>query len=582
MDMYLNQIVWYLVAQSWQIALLTLAVAVTAFILRRRSAHVRYLLWLIVVAKCLVPPVHMVPLKVRSTIPFGHAVGSVISHVQWLGESRAPAVATSSSPRSQDVARAPGVSPLPGYRLSPAGWLGVLWLAGAAVYLTMNLLRALRGACWLHRNRRPFPKDAQVDVPDLLRAYGIRRLPGLWILEGVGQPFVWGWLRGEIYVPPGFLAIDRPEHRRDILAHELSHVVRFDPAVNVLQVIAQGLFWFHPLVWWANGRIRREREKCCDETVIARLHTTPKDYSTAIVETLARARESARPVPSLAVASPLKHIEERLTALLRPGREFHPRPSLIVAGVTALAALLVAPTAVILTAQPMYLVAGTIHIAPTEPSLWDSESGPFDRNAYAVFLQTQAVLLAEDGALLSHVVEDLEPRGLAFLSPAPGEHRDTAEILKRAIADGVIRIARVPDTELLEVTMVNEDRDEAKAIVNSFLHNYVAQYGVNRTSLQVQSLIQLERQQTELRERIQRGRVQLRALMQRSGATDSARTPSAGLEIQDRQSQIRLDEESYERVSRRLREIEMEQDRSPRVHLASPAEVRGVADRRRR
>jgi len=585
MDMYLNGVVWYLAAQSWQIALLTLALAIAAFVLRRRSAHVRYLLWLIVVVKCLVPPLHAVPLKVRPTTPFGSVISSLLSHVQRTSEPPAAVVPTLSGPsrpHPQESAQPSHHSEVREYRLSAYGCLGVLWSAGVAVYLAMNLLRTLRGHCWLRRMRRPLPQDIRAEAEDLLHSYGVRRLPRIWVLEGVGQPFVWGLLRGSIHVPPGFLTIDRPEHRRDILAHELSHVVRFDAAVNALQVIAQGLFWFHPLVWWVNGKIRQEREKCCDEMVIARLHTTPQDYGTAIVETLARARESDRSLPSLAVASPLRRIEERLTALLRPGRRFHKRPSPAGAALVILTTLVAVPTTVVLTAPPVYLVSGTIRVAPGESGLWDAEPKPFDRDAYAVFMRTQAALLSGDASLLSNVADDLEPRGLAFLSPVPGEHRDTAGILRRAIADGVIRIARVPDTELLEVTMVNEDREEAKAIVNSLLQSYVAQYGVTRTSLEAQSLMQLERQQAELRERIQRGRAQLRALMQRDGATDSARTPSASLEIQDRQSQIKLDEEFYERISRRLREVEMAQDRSPRVHLASPAEVRGVAGRRGR
>jgi hypothetical protein len=43
---------------------LTLTVAAATFALRHRSAHIRYLLWLIVVAKCLVPPLYAVPLRV--------------------------------------------------------------------------------------------------------------------------------------------------------------------------------------------------------------------------------------------------------------------------------------------------------------------------------------------------------------------------------------------------------------------------------------------------------------------------------------------------------------------------------------
>ncbi|MHC4387685.1 MAG: hypothetical protein ACYSX1_03660, partial [Planctomycetota bacterium] len=50
----------YLVTQSWQIAALVLVAAVVTLALKNRSAHVRYLLWLIVLAKCLVPPVHTI------------------------------------------------------------------------------------------------------------------------------------------------------------------------------------------------------------------------------------------------------------------------------------------------------------------------------------------------------------------------------------------------------------------------------------------------------------------------------------------------------------------------------------------
>ncbi|UCC96831.1 MAG: hypothetical protein JSW66_13415, partial [Phycisphaerales bacterium] len=60
----LTQIVDHLLAQSWQIALLVAVVAAVNLALRKRSAHVRYLLWLIVLAKCLVPPFYAVPLAI--------------------------------------------------------------------------------------------------------------------------------------------------------------------------------------------------------------------------------------------------------------------------------------------------------------------------------------------------------------------------------------------------------------------------------------------------------------------------------------------------------------------------------------
>ena len=94
------------------------------------------------------------------------------------------------------------------------------------------------------------------------------------------------------------------------------------------------------VVWWANRKIRQEREKCCDEMAIARLSTLPRDYSRAILEILATKYESSRPVPSLAVAGPVKNIEKRIKTMLRPGKKFYKRPSLVAATTILLVALL--------------------------------------------------------------------------------------------------------------------------------------------------------------------------------------------------------------------------------------------------
>ena len=64
MQNYLNQITNYLLMQSWQIAILVVVIAAVNLALKNRSAHVRYLLWLIVLAKCLVPPLVTIPLAV--------------------------------------------------------------------------------------------------------------------------------------------------------------------------------------------------------------------------------------------------------------------------------------------------------------------------------------------------------------------------------------------------------------------------------------------------------------------------------------------------------------------------------------
>ena len=64
MDNYFNQITDYLKTQSLQIAVLVVVIAAITLVLKNKSAHVRYLLWLVVLAKCLVPPFLTVPLAI--------------------------------------------------------------------------------------------------------------------------------------------------------------------------------------------------------------------------------------------------------------------------------------------------------------------------------------------------------------------------------------------------------------------------------------------------------------------------------------------------------------------------------------
>ncbi len=347
MQIYFEQIMKYLFTQSWHIAILITVIAAVSFVLKNKSAHVRYLLWLIVLAKCLVPPLFAVPLAVLPperaellSLPMPTPSPTVIYYSESI-TPRPELIATPVSP----------VASQHRMQLSTYDVFTLIWMTGAGILLLIAIGKAIRTNHWLKGRRKALPSNVKNSIERAFKEFGLKKYPRVWLVEGIGQPFVWGLFRGSIYLPAKFASNGSGSFRRDLLGHELCHILRFDAAVNLLQVMAQAIFWFHPFVWWANKKIRAEREKCCDEMAIARLGAQAKDYSAAIVNILISEQETTLPVPSLAVAGPVKNIEERIKTMLRPGKKFYRRPSLVAAVIVLLVALLTVPTALVLTAR---------------------------------------------------------------------------------------------------------------------------------------------------------------------------------------------------------------------------------------
>ncbi|MFC1793923.1 ankyrin repeat domain-containing protein [Planctomycetota bacterium] len=344
MDTYVNSVTTYLFAQSWQIGLLALIVGLISFALKNRSAHIRYLLWLIVLAKCLIPPVYSVPVPIlpdRSSIYKMPGIVSTETPVvdSMIDKADIP-VEVQAVNASQDS----------GFALPSTKYTIILvWLLGILVFLLWIGFRAVRYSLWLRSRRIPLPDHFSQKLQESFECLNFKKLPRIWLTRDIGQPFVWGLLRGSVYLPVNFTDLDSPQHNRTVMVHELSHIIRYDAAINLIQILAQAIFWFHPVVWWVNRRIRQEREKCCDEMVVAQFSTAPEHYTDAIVEALTAERRSAHPVPSLAIVGSVKDIEERIKNMLRPGKKFYKRPSVIALIIILLFAFLIVPIGCVLT-----------------------------------------------------------------------------------------------------------------------------------------------------------------------------------------------------------------------------------------
>ena len=362
MESALERLADFLAQQSLQICVVFFLAWIASRALRAASAHWRYLVWLVVIAKCLTPPVLCVPLPISTAGPhMAHAVvidavapestrgeSAVARNVEHRSTAQPQAIPTTKSTQAGDSAtRASTLT----RKASVRAWLAAGWLLGFSSFCAFVASRIWRTHQRLRRTRSAVDEDTRDLIAELSQQLGMRKAPLAYATGATGQPFVWGWLVGSIYLPPRFARMGDAAQRRTVLIHELAHAARWDAAMNLFQLFVQAIFFFHPLVWWANREIRKEREKCCDEIVLSSSRTNPRQYCEAIVEVMAHAVQGRQSAPALAVTGRLEAVEERIATILTPHRRFARRASWLARGVVLAAACCILPTALVMTSR---------------------------------------------------------------------------------------------------------------------------------------------------------------------------------------------------------------------------------------
>src|SRR3984893_13567716 len=187
---------------------------------------------------------------------------------------------------------------LPFLPLLPLVWVGgfaavMVWLAIGRVGL-----RRIAASAW------PLNTLDWTGILDEERNFaGVTRSVLLYSSSVVSTPLTWGSRAPVILLPED--ALDWPEaHRRIVLRHELAHVARGDSFTQLVAGFVCALYWFHPLVWIAERRLRAECERACDDNVVS-LGTPAPEYAAHLLEVARSARAVSAPgFLSVAAARP--------------------------------------------------------------------------------------------------------------------------------------------------------------------------------------------------------------------------------------------------------------------------------------
>ncbi|MBI1313696.1 TIGR03067 domain-containing protein [bacterium] len=161
-------------------------------------------------------------------------------------------------------------------------WIVAAWSCGAV----LCSLRPLLGWHTLRRMRcvglSPVSNDVLAAASRISTRLGVRRAVRVLQSALTQVPVVVGYVRPMILLPVSLLTNLPPDQWEAILAHELAHVRRHDFLINLLQTLAETLFFYHPAVWWLSHRIRIEREHCCDDLVVT-LFNNRAEYGRALL-----------------------------------------------------------------------------------------------------------------------------------------------------------------------------------------------------------------------------------------------------------------------------------------------------------
>ncbi|MDR9853566.1 M56 family metallopeptidase [Paenibacillus sp. VCA1] len=285
-----------------------LVMAVQHVLRRRISARLRYALWLIVLARLMLPVVPESPVSLFNMMPEAADIKKAVSGLLFSQDE--PATEAENSKQNtliqphyttkehdgnipqtflpQDSpkrAAAADTESHPAVRV-----LSVVWLAGTAIFLTYHFVYLLRMKR-KHKNISPVSEPVVLNVVEECRGlFSIKREVSVYSGRWVRSPYITGIRRPAVYLPEGF-GHEREDAARlkHVIAHELAHYKRKDMAWNMLGSLVLAVHWMNPFAWLIIRRMKADRELACDACVLEALgETEAVAYGMTIISFLKR------------------------------------------------------------------------------------------------------------------------------------------------------------------------------------------------------------------------------------------------------------------------------------------------------
>jgi len=186
-----------------------------------------------------------------------------------------------------------------------------------SIFFVARTVKVMGGLVYVSRakHRNVYSVDDEWKQKIVLLCESLQLKKAVTLLESgyVKMPLVIGHFKPVILMPLGMLAGLPANQVEAVLLHELAHIRRNDYFINILQHVAEAMFFFNPGILWISSLLRDEREHCCDDIALGQTKN-----KRAFIEALISFKEHNLNASAYTVAFPGKkdHLLQRVSRIL--------------------------------------------------------------------------------------------------------------------------------------------------------------------------------------------------------------------------------------------------------------------------
>ncbi len=289
---------WLLWVSLQGSVLIVLIVLVQLILRRRLGIRWHYFLWLLLLIRLAMPWLPESRISVFNLVPRSIQQGRIIESISEPQSTRGMGFYFGAE--SADVQETPQEADSKTVFIRLLHMLPLLWLLGVLLMAGYICMRNI--SLWLTVKReRPITDQEVLELlEDCKMGMGIQTIIGVIVSDRIKSPALFGFVRPRLLLPQGMLETYGLEELRYVFIHELAHLRQRDIYLGWLMALLQIVHWFNPLMWFAFGRMRADRELACDGLAVSMMDADePPKYGRTIVNLLENFSQ-VRYLPSVA------------------------------------------------------------------------------------------------------------------------------------------------------------------------------------------------------------------------------------------------------------------------------------------